>query len=58
MRAVLSTAGPIVFLPPTLAVADRDVTLFGIPALAVYIFSAWLIGIILIAFASRGEPAD
>ncbi|MEM8662578.1 MAG: hypothetical protein AAGF49_00475 [Pseudomonadota bacterium] len=50
---VLSVAGPIFFLPPVLAVADRDWTLFGIPALVAYIFTVWLVGIVLIGALSR-----
>lgn len=51
-RAALSAAGPLFFLPPALAVADRDWSLFGVPALVIYVFSVWLVGIILIALTA------
>jgi len=54
-RAALSAAGPLFFLPTTLAVADRDWSLFGVPALVVYVFSVWLIGIVLIAITAHGR---
>ncbi|GAB5375907.1 MAG: hypothetical protein AcusKO_23690 [Acuticoccus sp.] len=57
-RAVLSAAGPIFFLPPVLALADRDVTVFGVPLLAAYIFFVWLAGIVLIALSARRDRAD
>lgn len=57
-RAILSAAGPIFFLPPVLALADRDLTIFGVPLLAAYIFLVWLAGIVLIALAARRERPD
>ncbi|WMS41217.1 hypothetical protein RDV64_14135 [Acuticoccus sp. MNP-M23] len=54
-RAALSAAGPLFFLPPVLAVADRDWSLFGIPALVIYVFSVWLVGIVLIALTAHGR---
>lgn len=57
-RAILSAAGPIFFLPPILALADRDVTLFGVPLLAAYVFIVWLAGIVLIALSARRERTD
>ena len=55
-RVALSAAGPIFFLPPALAVADRDFTIFSVPALVIYIFAVWLVGIILIAASTRQDP--
>jgi len=57
-RAVLSAAGPVFFLPPVLTLADRDVTIFGVPLLAAYIFTVWLTGIVLIALSARRDRSD
>lgn len=58
IRTVLSIGGPVFFLPPALALADRDFTVFGVPTLIVYVFTVWLLGIVLIAVSSRHEPFD
>ena len=52
-RAALSAAGPLFFLPPALALADREWTLFGVPSLVIYIFAVWSVGIVLIAITTR-----
>lgn len=52
-RTVLAIAGPLLFTPPALALADRDVTILGVPSLVVYVFAAWLVGILLTAVVSR-----
>ncbi|MEM9221055.1 MAG: hypothetical protein AAGB11_01455 [Pseudomonadota bacterium] len=56
-RAVLSAVGPVLFLPPALAIADREFSLFGVPALAIYVFSVWLGGIVLMALLWRRDRA-
>jgi len=57
-RTVLSIASPLFFLPSALALADRDATVFGIPALTIYVFAAWFAGIVLVALTARGNPAE
>lgn len=52
-RTVLAIGGPILFTPPALALATREVTLWGVPSLVVYVFSAWLLGIVLTALTAR-----
>ncbi len=52
-RTVLALAGPVLFTPPALALFDRDATMLGVPALVVYVFAAWLVGILLTAAVSR-----
>lgn len=53
VRVVVALAGPILFTPPMLALADRDGTVLGIPPLLVYVFTSWLVGIVLTALAAR-----
>lgn len=57
-RAILSAAGPLFFLPPVMALADRELTILGVPLLAVYVFAVWLAGIVLIALSARRDKAD
>lgn len=52
-RIAVAIAGPILFTPPLLALADRGTMVFGIPTLVVYIFTAWLVGIVVTALAAR-----
>ncbi len=52
-RTVLAFTGPLLFTPPALALADREVAVFGVPSLVVYVFAAWLVGILLTAVVSR-----
>jgi len=52
-RAVLALGGPILFTPPALALADREAAILGVPSLALYVFIAWLAGIVLTFLAAR-----
>jgi hypothetical protein len=52
-RAVLALGGPVLFTPPALALADRESTVLGVPSLAVYVFAAWLLGIVLTVLVGR-----
>lgn len=52
-RTVLAVAGPLLFMPPALTIADRDVTILGVPSLVVYVFAAWFLGIVLTLLVSR-----
>lgn len=45
--------GLLLFLPPYVQIFDHPSTLFGIPLLHVYIFSAWAIGIAITAVIAR-----
>ena len=58
VRTVLSIAGPLFFLPPALALADRGFTFFGVPSLILYVFAVWLAGIVLIAISAGHDPLD
>ena len=58
VRTVLSIAGPLFFLPPALAVADRGFAFLGIPSLILYVFAVWLAGIVLIAVSASHDPLD
>lgn len=55
VRAALALAGPVLFTPPALALADRDATVLGVPSLVVYVLGAWLLGIVL-TFLTAREP--
>jgi len=57
VRAALALAGPVLFTPPALALADRDATVLGVPTLVVYVLVAWLLGILLTFLAAR-EPRE
>ena len=57
-RAILSAAGPLFFLPPVMALADRAVTVLGVPLIAVYVFAVWLAGIVLIALSAQRGQVD
>ena len=46
--------GGLLFSPALLAVFARPATLFGLPALFVYVFAAWAAVIALLALVSRG----
>ncbi|WP_108663257.1 hypothetical protein [Acuticoccus kandeliae] len=52
-RAIVALAGPLLFTPPALALAQRDWSFFGIPTLVVYVFAAWLLGIVLTRAVNR-----
>ncbi|MDK9719788.1 MAG: hypothetical protein OEL53_01245 [Rhodospirillales bacterium] len=48
--------GLLLFLPPFLAVFNREATVFGLPLLYLYLFLAWSAFIALIARALRRPP--
>lgn len=52
-RVAVAVAGPVLFTPPVLALANREGAIFGIPPLLIFVFLAWLAGIVLTAFAAR-----
>lgn len=52
-RAALAVAGAILFTPLALTLADRPVAPFGIPSVVLYVFGAWLAGIVLTARVAR-----
>jgi putative effector of murein hydrolase LrgA (UPF0299 family) len=56
---VLPVFGALLFVPPLLGVFNVPVTIFGIPVVAIYMFSVWLglIGatIVLSRFLGRGD---
>ncbi len=43
----------ILFLPPYIRIFSQPSFVFGVPLLHVYIFSAWLIGIVLTGLVAR-----
>lgn len=52
--AILLPVGAVVlFVPPYVGLLDGAATLFGVPALHLYIFGAWAIGIVLTALVAR-----
>lgn len=53
LALLLPVAGLILFMPPYLRIMSRADHLFGVPVLHVYIFSLWLIAILLTAVISR-----
>lgn len=52
-RIAVALLGPVLFAPPVLALFAREARLFGVPSLVVYVFAAWLLGILLTALAAR-----
>lgn len=52
--------GVVLFNPPLLSVFDRgaEVTVFGIPLLIMYLFSAWALVIFLVYLASKRGPGS
>ncbi|MEM7694301.1 MAG: hypothetical protein AAF318_07605 [Pseudomonadota bacterium] len=56
-RAALTAGAPIVFLPAVLSLADRG-TILGVPSLVVFVFAAWLAGIVLMALVARPGPDE
>lgn len=52
-RAAVAVGGVFLFTPAALALADRDLTVFGVPAVAAYVFAAWFLGIVLTARLAR-----
>jgi hypothetical protein len=53
LAVVLPLGGVILFMPPYLRVFSRHDFLFGIPVMHLYIFGAWLFGILLTALLAR-----
>ena len=62
LNRVLPVGGVLVFSPVALAVFDRWMPVGGVPLLVVYIFGAWVVGILLTAWLAipeaRAEPDD
>jgi hypothetical protein len=50
---LLPLGGLLLFLPPYVRLFDQPGDVFGVPLLHVYIFSLWLIGIVLTALLAR-----
>lgn len=47
LRTVVAVVSPLLFSPAFLALADRPWRVADVPALVVYVFAAWLVGIVL-----------
>ncbi|MBJ3774099.1 hypothetical protein [Acuticoccus mangrovi] len=54
-RTLLAIAGPVLFTPPAMALADRDFSVSGVPAVVVYVFLAWFVGILLTRWLARSR---
>ncbi|MCA1909710.1 MAG: hypothetical protein LDL39_15240 [Magnetospirillum sp.] len=50
--------GLVLFLPPLLNVASRDVLFGGIPVLVLWLFGGWLVLIVILALVVEGKPDD
>lgn len=50
--------GALLFSPVALAAFARPTTLFGAPALVVYVFGAWAALVALLALVSRGAGRE
>jgi len=55
VRTALAIGGAALFTPPILFLADRDITILGVPFLVVYVFGAWLAGIVITFVAARRD---
>lgn len=53
LTILAAATGFVLFLPPLLTVADGGGTVVGVPALAAYLFGAWLAVIGLVAVLVR-----
>ncbi|MCF3932839.1 hypothetical protein L1787_05340 [Acuticoccus sp. M5D2P5] len=54
LRTIVAVGGPLLFTPTALALAQREWTVFGVPSLVIYVFAAWLLGILLTRLLNRG----
>ncbi len=50
--------GCLVFNFPFITLFDRNVIVFGIPLLFLYMFGAWMVLIVLMALASKSTPEN
>ncbi|MFS8103917.1 hypothetical protein LFM09_43030 [Lentzea alba] len=53
LTVLVAATGFVLFLPPLLTVANDGGTVAGVPAVAAYLFGAWLVVIALVAFLVR-----
>lgn len=53
LTILAAATGLVLFLPPLLTVADNAGTVAGVPAVAAYLFGAWLVVIALVALLVR-----
>ena len=53
VRGALAIGGAALFTPPVLFLADRESTVLGVPILVVYVFGAWLTGIVFTFLSAR-----
>ena len=53
MALLLPLAAMLLLLPPYVGIFDQPVLLAGVPLLPVYIFTVWLVGIVLAGVLSR-----
>lgn len=53
LTILAAATGLVLFLPPLLTVADDGGTIAGVPAVAAYLFGAWLVVITLVALLVR-----
>lgn len=53
LTILAATTGLVLFLPPLLTVANDGGTIAGVPAVAAYLFGAWLVVIALVAVLVR-----
>jgi hypothetical protein len=53
LAVILPLGGTILFMPPYLRILSRHEFLFGVPLMHLYIFGAWLLGILLTALLAR-----
>jgi hypothetical protein len=53
LAILLPIGAVLLFTPPYVGLMDGAATLFGLPALHLYIFGAWGLGIVLTALVAR-----
>ncbi|WP_394620544.1 hypothetical protein JNUCC0626_15980 [Lentzea sp. JNUCC 0626] len=53
LTILAATTGLVLFLPPLLTAANTGGTVAGVPAVAAYLFCAWLVVIALVAVLVR-----
>ena len=58
LAVILPFGGMVLFMPPYLRIFSRPDFLFGIPVMHLYIFGAWLLGILLTALLARRLAAE
>lgn len=56
LRTLVAVIGPLLFSPSLLLLADRPWRVAEVPALLIYVFAVWLVGIVLTYLLAGRSP--